>query len=144
MPIPTQYGEATFADYLVSVLGEVASLLSWDAGSAQVQEAVADALLEAGESSIATITELVDVRRLRALGRRAIWRAVVQATAGKYDFRDSDASFTRSQIHSQAKDALALAETDALEFSPNYSVSIVRINRPQDPYVVLPDEQRIP
>lgn len=142
MPVPTQYSEATFTEYQVSVLGSLASQLGWDNGSPQVQEAMADALLEFGQTSIAAITEPVDMRRLRALGRRAIWRAAVQATAGKYDFRDSDASFNRSQINAQAREMLKLAEADALEFSPTYAVSIVSINRPHDPYSVRPDEER--
>jgi hypothetical protein len=142
MPVPTQYSEANLAEYIVSVLDEVASLLGWDNGTPQVQEALADTLLEYGQTDLAQITGTTSIRRLRALGRRAIWRAVVQATAGKYDFRDSDATFTRSQINSQAREMLKLAETDCLEFSATYAVSIVSINRPHDPYSVRPDSER--
>lgn len=143
MPVPTSYSEAIFADYMTSVLGEVASLLGWDAGTVQVQEALTDTLLEFGESTIGNVTLPVDLRRLRALGRRAIWRAVVQATTGKYDFSDSDARFTRSQINAQAREALKLAEADCLEFSPTYEVTMTRITRPNDPYQVIPDEERV-
>lgn len=142
MPVPTAYSEALFASYLHSVLDKLADALDWDASDPRVLEAVTDTLLEYGVSDIATITEGTDMRRLRALGRRAIWRAVVQATAGKYDFSDSDAKFSRSQVNEQAREMLKLAETDCLEFSPTYAVSIVSIRRPQDPYAVLPQEDR--
>lgn len=144
MPVPTQYSESLFADYLASVLGELAPIIGWDAGSVQVIEASNDALLELGLAAIGEVTTARQIRGLRALGRRAIWRAVVQAVAGKYDFRDSDATFSRSQIQEMAREALKVAENDCLEFSPNYAATIVRISRPQDPYVVLADEDRIP
>jgi hypothetical protein len=83
-------------------------------------------------------------RGLRALGRRAIWRAVVQHVASRYDFSDSDAKFTRSQVQAMALEAMRLAESDCLEFNPNYAATIVRISRPQDPYIVLEDSARIP
>jgi hypothetical protein len=142
MPAPTTYNEAGFASYLTSVLGELAAVIGWDAGSPQVREAVSDALLDLGVTSIGDVTTPSDIRGLRALGRRAIWRAVVQATAGKYDFSDSDAKFSRSQINSQALEALKIAAADCIEFDPNYSVSAVSVKRPHDPYVVIPDTER--
>lgn len=143
MPPPTQYSEAQFCDYLASVLHEVAPIIDWDAGSVQVLEAKNDALLELGQTDIALITSTKDLRGLRALGRRAIWRAVVQAVSAKYDFSDSDAKFTRSQIQAMALESLKLAESDCLEFSPMYAATIVRVSRPQDPYQVIPDTERV-
>jgi hypothetical protein len=144
MPLPTSYSEATFADYLASVLGEVAPVIGWDAGSVQVLEAVNDALLDLGLTDITTVTSTRALRGMRALGRRAIWRAVVQHVATRYDFSDSDAKFTRSQVQAMALEAMKLAESDCLEFNPNYAATTVRISRPQDPYVVLPDSERVP
>lgn len=149
MPAPTLYSESTYADYLASVLGSLADVLGWDAGSVQVQEAVFDALLDlqAAIPSIATIADVTtafQIRGLRALGRRAIWRAVVQATAGKYDFSDSDANFKRSQMNSQAREFLKLAELDAMAWDPNYAVAIVSVKRTNDPYIVIPDTERVP
>lgn len=150
MPPVTSYSEAVFADYLFSVLGEVGSMLGWTPGSAAVQEALNDTLLEYGET---TITNIVGtnglkgtnaLRRLRALGRRAIWRAVVQATSGKYSFGDAGQSFQRKQINDMARETLKLAETECLEWDPMYAVGIVGVNRPADPYIVLQDSQRIP
>lgn len=144
MPAPSQYSEAIYADYLFSVLGEVAAMLGWTAGSVQIQEAVADALLDLNVASIALATTPSQIRGLRALGRRAIWRAVVQATSGKYDFGDSDAKFSRSQIQAQALAAYKLADADCLPWDPNYAVGVVRVKRSNDPYAVIPDAERVP
>src|SRR5690349_11002269 len=129
MPAPTSYTEAIFRDYLVGVLDELASIVGWDIGSPPVVEACNDALLELGVSDIATVTKPRDVLGLRALGRRAIWRAVVQAVSARYDFADSDAKFTRSQIQEMALESLKLAENDCLQFSPAYAVQVVKISR---------------
>jgi hypothetical protein len=141
MPAPVAYSEPQFGAYLVSVLGEVGPILGWDPGSPQVQEATNDALLDLGLTNIADATS---VRGLRAVGRRAIWRGVVQAVAARYDFQDTAARFSRSQIQDMAREALKLAESDCLEFNPNYAATLVRIARPHDPYTVLEDDTRIP
>jgi hypothetical protein len=144
MSAPTSYSEAIFADYLASVLGNFADLLGWDGGSWPVQEAVADALLEMGISNIASATTPFQIRGLRALGRRAIWRAVVQAVAADYTVTDNNQTLEREQLQKQALVALELAETESLEWSPSYGVTIISIKRPADPYVVLPDTERVP
>jgi hypothetical protein len=150
MPPPTVYSEAIFSDYLFGVLGEVGPMLGWTAGSPAVQEALNDTLLEYGETIIANIISTNGVqgtrqiRRLRALGRRAIWRAVVQATTGKYAFSDAGQSFHREQINEMAREEFKIAQTDCLEFDPMYAVGIVSVNRPADPYIVIPDASRTP
>lgn len=123
-------------------------MLGWTAGSVQVQEALNDTLLEYGEPTIANIVNTTgangtrNLRRLRALGRRAIWRAVVQATAGKYQVGSSEWQLSRQQIHTQAKGAFEIASSECLEWDPSYAVSIVTVKRPSDPYQVLPDSER--
>jgi hypothetical protein len=144
MPAPTSYSEGIFRDYLVGVLDELAGIVGWDSGSPPVVEACSDALLELGISDISTVTKPRDVLGLRALGRRAIWRAVVQAVSARYDITASEGTFSRSKIQAMALESLKLAENDCLQFSPAYAVQVVRVSRPQDPYAVLPDEQRVP
>src|SRR5450631_1967914 len=115
MPPATTYTESLFADYLYGRLGTIGPMLGWTAGSEPVIEALNDTLLEYGETTIANIVGTDgtqgtrQIRRLRALGRRAIWRAAVQAVAGKYAFSDEQSSFHREQIQVQAKEALMLA-----------------------------------
>jgi hypothetical protein len=146
MPLPASYSELTFADYLTSQIEKVASVLGWDAGSVQVIEAVNDALLDLGETDIATVT---DFRGLRALGRRAIWRAVAQATAGNYSFTDvAQQKFDRQQINAQALAMLKVAEGDCQALGVGvdetaFAVQVMRVVRPSDPYTVLPDSERV-
>jgi len=144
MPAPTAYPEAIFADYLVSVLGNFASLLGWDAGSVQVIEAINDVELELGITNTTAMTTSWQLRGLRALGRRAIWRAVIQAVAADYTTTDSNQTLERELLQKQALKALELAEVECREFDPSYAVSIVNMNRPADPYIVLQDSQRLP
>lgn len=147
MAVPTSYTDLTFAAYLATQVEQVAGPLGWDVGSVQVLEAVNDALLDLGVSDIASVT---DIRGLRALGRRAIWRAVVQATSGNYAFTDvAQQTFNRQQVNAQAREMLKIAESDceALGLSAAASVAAVkiyRVSRPHDPYTVLPDEVRVP
>jgi hypothetical protein len=141
MPVPTSYSESQFAAYLVTTLDTLEQVLNWDQGDPRVREAVSDALLDYGVSDI---TEATDIRKLRALGRRAIWRAVANATAGFYAFTDvGQQQFSRQQIHDHATAMLKQSETEALEWSLSYAASSSTISRSTDPYLVIPDEERI-
>ena len=145
MPLPTAYSETLFADYLVSQIDQVAAVLDWDAGSVAVLEAVNDALLDLGETDIAAVS---DLRGLRAVGRRAIWRAVAQATAGDYSITDNGQRLERQQAHAQALAMLKVAEADCQMLGIGadetaFAVQIMRAVRPADPYTVLPDEERV-
>lgn len=144
MVAPAVYSESQFADYLWSQLGQVGDVLGWDAGSVPVIEAVNDAMLDA---EVATIGNAADIRELRALGRRAIWRAVVQATTGNYAFSQGDQTFNRQQVNAQAREMLKLAEAECQLLGAGIVgdiVTISRVTRPYDPYSVLPDEERVP
>lgn len=145
MPVPTTYSESLLADYLASVLGDFADLLGWNAGSVQVQEAVADAILDLDLTDISQATTPTLIRGLRALGRRAIWRSVVEAVAADYTVTDNNQTLEREQMQKQAKVAFDIAEGDCLEWpAPYYKVDIVSVKRPNDPYVVIPDSERVP
>jgi hypothetical protein len=84
------------------------------------------------------------MRGLRALGRRSIWRAVVQATAGDYSMTDNGQKLERQQVNDQAHKFLESAEAEcrALGADSTYAVSVISINRPHDPYVVLEPSAR--
>jgi hypothetical protein len=144
MVAPAIYSEDLFADYLASQFEPVASVLGWDAGSTQVLEAVNDALLDLGASSIAVVS---DIRGLRAAGRRAIWRAVVQATAGDYSITDNGQKLERQQVNDQARKMLDLAESECrgLGIDPSFAAvaTMIRVKRPHDPYLVLEDAERV-
>jgi hypothetical protein len=147
MPVPTVYTtEVDLGLYMISQLDAVGETLGWTSRDMVVSEAVTDALLDYGETSIGLITGTTNLRKLRALARRAIWRAVVQTTTDYYSIADNGQRLERHQVNDQARKSLEMAEYDcrACGADPDYAVSIRAISRPHDPYVVLEDVTRVP
>src|SRR4051812_31054161 len=138
MAVPTVYTTTSLAVYLKYVPGDLLDVLGWDTDSPQVQEAVNDALLEYGETDVASISGTDAVRRLRALARRAIWRAIVQATANWYSITDNGQKLERQQVNDQALKALEQADIDcrAAGADPALSVNVLHVQRVRDPYAV--------
>lgn len=140
MAAPSSYTEATLKAYMHGVTGNLASkeILNWTVASGSYDEAVNEALLSYGTSDIATIQGADNLRLLRALARRELWRAVVQATAGQFDYRhaDSGALYDRSQIHKHALAMLALATQDVADLggSDVYEVEMYEITYADDLY----------
>lgn len=140
MPAPTSYTEETLASFCVRQLGQVATALGWLPESPRVADAVHDALLAYGASTIADAT---DVPKLRALARLAIWRAAAAETAGHYRFGADQMSFDRQQVHAQARAMVADAEREAAALGVGPSALVVTaVVRPDDYYAYLPDELR--
>lgn len=144
MPVPTAYDEATLGAYLAGVLGELADTLGWDGSSDPVAEAVTDALLAYG--GVATCAAADDVRKLRALGRVAIWRQAVGSLAARSGFSADGARFDRQQQQEMALKALALAEAEAAPYGggggAGYAVGRDTVRYPDDPYLPIPDAER--
>jgi sulfite reductase alpha subunit-like flavoprotein len=145
MAVPTAYTTTSLAVYLKYVPGDIIDVLGWNTDSPQVQEAVNDALLEYGVTDAATITGIDELRRLRALGRRAIWRAIVQATANWYSITDNGQKLERQQVHAQALTAYEQADNDcrAAGADPALAVNVIHVQRVRDPYAVIPDAERL-
>jgi hypothetical protein len=147
MAAPVVYSEATLANYLASQIEQVAGALGWDAGSVQVIEAVNDALLDMSVTDISSVT---DIRGLRALGRRAVLRAAEFAFVNNYGFTDvAQQTFNRQHVPDNLRKALDRAESECLALglgagANSAIVSIYRVSRPHDPYIVLPDSERVP
>lgn len=144
MAVPTAYTTTSLAVYLKYVPGDIIDVLGWNTDSPQVQEAVNDALLEYGVTDAASITGTDEIRRLRALGRRAIWRAIVQATANWYGITDNGQVLDRQQVHAQALLAFEQADNDcrAAGADPALAVNVIHVQRVRDPYAVIPDAER--
>jgi hypothetical protein len=113
MASPTSYTEIDLAVYMASIAGEIMTYLGWTAEENQVAEAVNETLLAYGTDDISTITESTNIRKLRAVARREIWRAIVNALASFIDYSAPDGqALKESQLQTQAAAALALAESD--------------------------------
>lgn len=134
MPVPTGYDEATLAAYMHAVLGRVAAILGWTAPASYV-EVVNDVTLACGA---AVIEDVTDIRKVRALARREVWRAAVNGLVASYNLTADGATFNRSQITAQARSALQIAITDALPYDDSYVVGIDRMTQEVDPYIYSP------
>jgi len=132
MAAPMSYTESTLAEFMLECLKDVATALGWT-GLSDVQEAVNETLLAYGVSDIASATE---IRKLRGLARREVWRQVRSATAGDYDFSADGGSYHRSQIHAQAKLEFALAESAASIYDAESAQAVViqAVEYANDPY----------
>lgn len=141
MPAPTAYTESDLIAFMQDTLKGVADLLEWSEDD-QYQEAVNETLLSYGVDNISEITGRENVRRLRAIARFQVWKSVVNATAGYYNFSADNGRFDRSQIHEQARANMTAAETDLLTFDDQYRVGVDTLDYKHDPYQYRPEEDR--
>lgn len=140
MAVPTSYTEATFKEYLDSLLAVngFAADLGWVSNGGQYNNAVDEALIMMGVSDIATVPTS-DINKLRIAGRVALWQLVVDATVQYMDASTPDgARANLSQIHAHALKALERAESDAanigLSTRGQARVNIVGVQLQYDPY----------
>jgi hypothetical protein len=145
MAAPTVYTEKTLADFMQATLADLATTLGWTTTPDDYQEAVNEALLTYGTSAISTITGTTNIRKLRAIARVQVWRQVVAAVAGDYDFEADGAKFDRSQVQEMARQALALAEVDAMAYGAldGYEVGVDTVVNIHDPYRYVEDDDRV-
>lgn len=111
MTVPTVYSESVLADFMLQALGSIATVLSLDAVS--FEESVNDVLLAYGVDDIA---DADDIQQLRALARVAAWKRALTEAASKYDVSDGTMSLKRSQLLTQIRATLSIAETDAAPY----------------------------
>ncbi len=135
MSAPTTYTEASLAQYMADVLGPVGLALGLAAPDSY-QEAVNETILQYGAD---TLSNAPDIRKVRALARVQAWQMVVSATAGDFDVKAADQTFSRSQVHAQALKNLEAARSDAFWCDPAYRVEREALNV-QDPYRVTDED----
>jgi hypothetical protein len=94
--------------------------------------------------AISEVTGRANIQKLRYAAQIAVWHQVIAATAGDYDFSADGGRYNRSQINEQARQTLALVESNAMAFglTPNYEVTIDAIQHIHDPYEYIEDEDR--
>lgn len=133
MSVPTSYTEDQLKTFMVTSLADVTTVLGWTVATAQVVEAVYDALFAyfGGSGAIADAT---NVPKLRAAARVAVWRAAVGALAAKYDVTLDSQSFRRGSLLAQARQALTVAEREATALGVGTDVGVVLRVAHTDPY----------
>ncbi len=145
MAAPDLYTEKSLGEYMARRLGKVAKALGLSSGpndAGDFVEAVNDALLLYGTNDISTITGMDAIQKLRALALVAAWQYVVTNFVALYNFSADGASYSRSNLFDQAKEALEMAKTEALVFDPAYSIRIRKVDHIHDPYAVRDTEER--
>lgn len=146
MAYPASYTETSLAEYMHATLGAMATRLGWTVDDGDYTEAVNEAVAAYGTDDISGITGRDELRKLRALARREVWRLVVQSLAAYYEFSTDGQSFKPNQMSAQAQAALAQAEADCVALGAgddaNYRVEIDSVIYPADPYVYYPDSVR--
>lgn len=117
MAAPTSYTEPTLATYLVDeVLGAVSTELEWTDESTAVVNAVNECLLALNSDDITEFNSKLLIRKLRAFGRREIWRQAAQVTAAQINVMADGAQAQLSQLHAQCK-AMFEMESNAVLMS---------------------------
>lgn len=142
MAAPSSYTESQLKTLMHGLLGRVATALGWSVAGGDYDEPVNDALLAGGWSDISEVSGAAAITKLRTLAKVAVWRWVVPATAAHIDIKSGPSEMDWSQLHAQARTALALAESDALAYSDSYAVQVDGVHRIHDPYAYYPDELR--
>jgi hypothetical protein len=143
MAAPSSYTESTLAEYMHTVLGDVATQLGWTAADSY-DNAVDEALLAYGCASIADVSGAQNIALLRAYARAEVWNQVAAYTTADIDFSADGASYSRSQLHSHARTQAALASADVQQRGGyGYTVRNTHIDHAHDPYQYRPDDERV-
>ncbi len=145
MPAPTSYTEQTFAEYMHTILGDVAEdlgLVTTNLGD--YQESVYEALFTYGEPDITKVTGTSNIARLRSIGRVEAWRLATGRAAARYDEADGTQKLERSQLLKHCKELLDIAESDLAQYgTSDYAVAIDPVDYVHDPYAYWPDDVRV-
>ena len=130
MAIPTGYTEETLSAYRSSQAGAVADLLGWTVDGGSYAEPINDTLLAYGTDDLTTISGSTNIRKLRAMARRELWRAAVAQFAGSYDWTVPDGtSIKESTLQAQAQAAFAQAEADCNALGVDQGANVVGVTR---------------
>lgn len=123
MPVPSApYSEATLRAYLLDeVLGsDVAGEFEWTDASQPVQTAVDETLLSLNVSDFSGFTTGAQLRKVRAYGRREIWRQAMHHSANRITAGADGASSSDQQLHEHCKAQYKLAAQEvATEYGGN-------------------------
>jgi hypothetical protein len=126
--LPETYTEATLTQFMIGVLKETGVMLNWTV-QAQYQDAI-DMTVEA--LGVTDITQATGGSKIRSLGRMMVWKTVLDATAGMYDFSADGGSFSRSQINRQAREQYKESKVAAKPYLVTNRVAATGISIPNE------------
>lgn len=119
------------ADYLHAYLGNLAAQLNWNVESGSYNSAVIETLEKYG---VETEAQATNTKKLHALGKVELWKAVLREVSFDYDFSADGASYKRSQLHELVSKNLAEAFLDAFPYLPEYQIEVGEFTTEEDPY----------
>lgn len=140
MPLPTVYTEESLAAFMHASLSTTADVLGWSVAAGNYDEIVNDTLLALDADDLSALTGRENLLKVRAFARRALWSAVVAATAGEIDFKADGGEYDRAAIHEHALANLATAERDCVPYDDSFSVQVGSFYHSQDPYTYRREE----
>lgn len=146
MAAPSSYTEQTLAEYMHGVLGndEMARALSWSVAEGDYGDAVDETLLAYGVDDISEISGRNNIRKLRTLARRELWRLVMQRTAGMHDTTAGVEAGGEefSQIHAHARKMYDIADGEAQPYDSavDYAMGKTAVRYTGDHYRHTDDE----
>ena len=119
MAIPSSYTEAELKTYMVSCLGDVATVLGVTVDD--LDEAVNDVLIAYG---ITDIANAADIAKLRALAKAQAWTVASTNAAALHDIKDADVTYSLSQLRMNIAGNLYSAKLDASLWTGGWSISV--------------------
>lgn len=126
----TPYTATTLAEYMHTVLADSATALGWSVAAGSYAEPVNEVTLACG---VDDLSQVDDVRKVRALARQEVWRQVMNTTALDYTYSDAGGSYNRQQLYEHARQSFLDAEQAARQYDPSYQLSAGTITWTDDP-----------
>lgn len=141
--VPAAYVKSSdLAGYMHRQLGTVADVLGWTVPGSY-EDTIDETLLAYGVDSIGDAT---DIRKLRTLARREVWRSVMQATASHIDVQLDGESLDQSQVHTHARQQFQIAadavDTAGYDDLGTPAAYVASVNYRHDPYDATQDHER--
>lgn len=145
MAVKTTYTLDEFLEWLSGRLrGRVDLFLDWTVAAGSYDDIAEATLISYGISEISEVPDsIAGVQKLRALGLAELWTAVCEALTVEIDHTADGASFSRSQLLTQAQAQLdrATATASLYGWDPGSRAILDTVTDTTDPYVVsnMPD-----
>lgn len=116
MTVPASYTEQELKEYMAATLGEkAAKLLDWTVAEGHYDEAATETAFAYGVDDVAEVSGRENIRRLRAIARRELWRSVMQRTMHLRDSNTETGNDAHSQIYRHATEQFELASAIVVE-----------------------------
>lgn len=143
MPVPLSYTEATLRPWLALELGDVGTVLGWDAGHPQIDQALVETTRLLGPT-VTDVAEVTDAGRVERLGAVAAWRRAVKSLGARITVTEDGQKFDQSDLQKMAQASLLLAESAAAADLPEYQIRVDTLTYASgDPYAYAPIESRV-